>query len=85
MELMFKIKGMGCKSRIHILIDDYENGTEIGVCDIDMADGIYTAYVQLVTGRHSLFFVIEDAYDGWSKPMFDGRHLFELESFVFNK
>lgn len=87
MELMFKIRGMGCKSRIRIMIDDYENGKEIGVCNVDMGDGIYTAYVDLVTGRHSLFFVVEDAYDGWdwAKSLFDGRILFELESFVFNK
>lgn len=85
MELMFQIKGMGCKSRIHILIDDYENGIEIGTCDIDMGDGTYTTYVDLVTGRHALYFVIEDTYQGWSKSMFEGRQLFELESFVFNK
>ena len=85
MELMFKIRGMGCKSRIRILIDDYEIGTEIGVCSVDMGDGIYTAYVDLVTGRHALYFIVEDAYEGWSKSMVDGRQLFELESFVFNK
>ena len=85
MELMLKIRGMGCKSKIHILIDDYENGTEIGTCNIDMGDGNYTAYVDLVTGRHALYFIVEDAYEGWSRSMFDGRHLFELEAFVFNK
>ncbi|BCN30101.1 family 43 glycosylhydrolase [Anaeromicropila herbilytica] len=79
------VRGTGCKSRIRILIDDYEHGEEIGYCDVEAEDGVYSSVVTNVTGRHAVYFVIEDRFGGWFTDMFKGRHLFELESFVFIK
>lgn len=87
MEFHVNIKGTGCKSKLRVFIDDYQNetGTEIGFCDIEADDGVYTAAVQNVTGRHSVFFIIEDRFGGWFPDMFKGRHLFDLVSFAFIK
>jgi hypothetical protein len=41
--------------------------------------------VKSITGRHSVFLVAKDSNGGWFKDRFEGRHLFELESFVFAK
>ncbi len=86
MEFSANIKGMGCKSKLHILIDEYYNtGEEIGCCEVGADDGIIGAVVKNVTGRHAVYFVIEDSYEGYFKYMFKGRQLFELISFVFSK
>ncbi len=79
-----KIHGTGCKAKIRILLDG-ENGDEIGFCEIKADDGVYSATVQNVTGRHAVYFVVETMLGGWFKEMFDGRPLFELEEFVFMK
>ena len=79
------VKGNGCKSKIRILLDDYENGEEIGICEIGSDDGVYNAVVKNVTGRYAVYFVVEDSFGGWFTDMFKGRHLFEFESFVFMK
>lgn len=85
MELFVRVKGTGCKSKIKILLDDCENGEEIGTCEIGMDDGVYSAVVKNVTGRHAVYFVVEASFGGWFKDMFHGRHLFELEEFTFCK
>jgi len=86
MEFFANIKGKGIKSELRILIDRHdENGTEIGVCEIGLGDGVYGCEVKNVTGRHSVFLVAKGIMGGWFKDRFDGRHLFELESFVFVK
>lgn len=85
MKFFAKVVGMGCKARIHILLDDYENGEEIGVCEIDSHDGVYSAVVKSVTGRHALYFVVEHAYSGWFVEAFDGKQLFDLLEFQFVK
>lgn len=85
MEFSAKIKGTGCKSRIRILVDNYERGEEIGVCEIGADDGVYQTTVKNVTGRHAIYFNVEEGYSGWALEMFKGRHLFEIESFVFMK
>lgn len=84
MELSFKTKGTGCSSTIRILIDG-EDGTQIGTCKIGSGDGVYNCIVDNVTGRHSLYFVVEHNYGGWYVEVFENRNLFELESFVFIK
>lgn len=84
-EFSMKIKGTGCKSRIRILIDNYENGEEIGTCEIGMADGIYSSAVKAITGRHAIYFIVEEMDTSGAADMFKGRHLFEFESFVFMK
>jgi arabinoxylan arabinofuranohydrolase len=85
MEFFARVKGTGCKSKIKILLDSYENGEEIGACDIGMDDGVYSTIVKNVTGRHAIYFVVEACFGGWFKDMFSGRHLFELEEFTFCK
>lgn len=85
MKFYAKVCGMGSKARIHILLDDYENGEEIGVCDIDTHDGVYSTVVKNVTGRHALFFKIEHAYSGWFVAAFDDKHLFDFLEFQFVK
>jgi len=85
MEFSVLVNGMGCKSKIRILIDDYENGEEIGCIDVGPDNGVVSGVVKNVTGRHAVYFVIEDSFGGYFTDMFKGRHLFELESFVFSK
>ncbi len=85
MEFVVKVKGRGCNSKIKILLDDYENGEEIGTCDIGTADGVYKNTVKNITGRHGVYFIVEDVTKGWGSDMFAGRQLFDLESFTFTK
>ncbi|MGN0166124.1 MAG: family 43 glycosylhydrolase [Lachnospiraceae bacterium] len=84
MEFAVKIRGNGSKAVIHIHIDSPE-GELIGDCYTDTSDGVFSTVVKAVTGRHALFFVIERNFGGWFKDMTDGRHLFELENFIFIK
>jgi len=86
MSVYANIKGTGCKARIRVLLDGFENGgDEIGVIEVGMDDGVYTAKVKPVTGRHAVYFAVEAAFGGDFKQMFDGRDLFGLVSFVFIK
>lgn len=86
MEFYANIKGMGCNAKIRIFIDEYYScGVEIGCCEVGPDDGTIHTVVRNVTGRHAVFFVIEDCYGGPFADMFKGRQLFELISFVFCK
>ena len=129
MELAVKVTGMGCKGKLHVLIDGTETdinasaeddiisesenkqdnneaastevpefveysslskpkpGTEIGVIDIGLGDGIYRGRVKNVTGRHALYFKADiDLPKGtWPSSFFEGRVICELEEFVFLK
>jgi hypothetical protein len=85
MEFNMDIKGMGCNGKIRILIDSYENGEEIGVCEFGADDGVISTRVKAVIGRHAVFFVVEDSFGGWFTDMFKGRQLLEMKSFVFCK
>ncbi len=85
MEFVAKVRGRGCNSRIKILLDDYESGEEIGVCNMGLDNGVCKSVVKNVTGIHGVYFIVEDITEGWGKDMFKGRCLFDLESFVFTK
>ena len=85
MEFAADVIGNGCSGEIHILIDDPDNGKEIGVCPIDTHDGVYKAAVEKVCGRHSVFFKVNHIYKGWMAYTFDKRNIFEFKSFVFMK
>lgn len=91
MLIKFKIRGMGTKSKIVIYSDGCEgcescgNGYEIGVCEVGTGDGVYTARVKKLCGRHSVFFRAFHGVEGWTSQYFDGKPLFELESFAFVK
>ena len=84
MEFSALINGFGCNCHMHILLDS-ETGTEIGVCDIGMDNGVISCITKAVTGRHAIFFKISTDYTGWMGDYFKGRTLFELKSFVFTK
>ncbi len=85
MEFSAKIKGMGCKCKMHIRIDDYEKGEEIGCLTIGMDDTVASTVVKCVTGIHAVYFIVEADFGGDFVEMFEGRQLFELISFVFMK
>lgn len=84
-ELALKTLGCGMRCRLRILVDDYENGEEIGTVMVGPGDGITRATVKALTGRHSIFLIPEITTEGWMKDFFRDRKLFELCSFVFLK
>lgn len=84
MQVRLKIRGTGCKGKIHILIDG-EDGEEIGTIDFAEDSGVVGGRVKAVTGRHSVFLVAESGYNGWFADSMKGRQLFMLDSFVFMK
>lgn len=85
MELALKTKGTGANSKVHVFIDDYKNGEEIGVIEIGTDSNVYKARVKCVTGRHSVYFVADNKIEGWVSDMFKGQYLFDLDEFVFMK
>lgn len=85
MEFSASINGMGCRSKIRIWIDSYKDGEEIGSIEIGHDGGIVSTSVKNVTGRHALYFLVEDSYEGYGKELLKTRMLFELNSFVFSK
>lgn len=85
MEFSAKVKGLGCYATLEILVDNYENGEKIGECNIGLDSGIYRTTVKNLTGRHAIFFKAKSTAEGWGAQYFEGRALFELESFVFMK
>ena len=139
MELAVKISGMGCRGKLHVMIDGTEvngegstivesssetsgaagettsvelknaavstdpeevpetvpydsvgkklPGTEIGVVELGLGDGIYRARVKNVTGRHALYFKADLGLEKgtWPSSFFNGRVICELEEFVFMK
>lgn len=79
------IGGMGTNCRVHVLLDDYENGEEIGVFDIGTHDGVYKTKVKHLTGRHAIFLRCEQTVEGWMAQYFQDKPLFELKGFTFMK
>lgn len=78
------IIGRGCITSFSIRLDS-PDGEEIGVCKIGLDDGIYTTSVKSVTGRHSIYFVVEENGEGWTRESFKLRDQFEISEFVFMK
>lgn len=87
MTIALKVRGMGTKCKVKVMVDGYteENGREIGVIDIGIGDGVYTGKVENLTGRHSIFFIADHGIEGWVRPYFEGKPLFEFEEFTFMK
>lgn len=85
MEFSANINGMGCRAKIRILIDSYEDGEEIGSIEVGHDGGVVSTSVKNVTGRHAVYFLVEDSYEGYGKELLKTRMLFELNSFVFSK
>ncbi len=84
MDFSAKVYGFGADADVHILLDN-EDGEEIGVFHVGMGEGIISAAVKAVTGRHAVFFKVSVPYIGWTADYFKGRQLFELKEFVFMK
>ena len=82
MEFIVKTNGLGCRSKLRILIDGIE---EIGSLTIGESSGIYRTRVKCVQGVHSVFLRAENTYGGWFVESLKGRQLFELVSFLFQK
>lgn len=80
-----EVIGRGCHSNIHIMIDEPCQSNEIGICPVGTDSGIISAAVQNVTGKHAVFFVIQENVSGYFVDMFKNRHLFDLKQFVFIK
>lgn len=85
MEICFNVIGQGCRSLIRIVLDNYESGDELGVCEIGLDDGVYTACIKAVTGRHAVYFIADDSYTDWTANMFKDKRLFEIKEFMFMK
>ncbi|MDR1688029.1 MAG: family 43 glycosylhydrolase [Clostridiales bacterium] len=85
MDISFNVTGCGTKSKMDIYADDWQNGEHLGFCEIDTNDGVYSANIKSITGRHAVYFVVSSCAGGWFKDMFKGRKLFDLASFVFTK
>ncbi|MBQ9948116.1 MAG: family 43 glycosylhydrolase [Oscillospiraceae bacterium] len=84
MQIRIKMRGMGSKGRIRILLDA-DDGEEIGSVEFGEGDGVIGARVKAVTGRHALYFIAEDSYEGWFADSMKGRQLLQLQEFVFIK
>lgn len=84
MQVRMKIRGMGSRGRIRILIDA-EDGEEIGAVEFGEDSGVIGGRVKAVTGRHAVLFVAEDSYEGWFADEMKGRQLLGLQEFVFIK
>ena len=80
-----KVRGQGTNCCIDVIADDYENGEVLGTIDIGTGDGVYKARVKKLTGRHAVYFKAYHTVEGWTKPYFDSKPLFEFEEFVFMK
>ncbi len=82
--IAMKVRGMGVKCKVKVLLDD-ENGEELGELEIGTGDGVYTAKLKNVTGRHALYFKAYHGIEGWTKPYFDIKPLLEVEEYVIMK
>lgn len=50
MDIIFNLRGTGCKSKIHILIDG-DDGEEIGCCNVGADDSIASSNVKCVINK----------------------------------
>ena len=84
MQLRVSVRGMGSRGTVRVLLDS-EDGEEIGSLTFGEDDAVLSARVKAVTGRHALYFIVEDSYEGWFKDSMKGRQLLQLRQFVFMK
>ncbi len=85
MRLFMDVIPRGCSGKIHVYADEVKDENEIGVVDFNRRDTFLSGRMKKLTGRHSVFFKIDDNYTSWAKDEFEGRLLFDLVSFVFVK
>ncbi len=84
MQIRIKLRGMGSRGKIRIFLDS-EDGEEIGAVEFSEDNSVVGGRVKAVTGRHAVFFVVEDSYEGWFANEMKGRRLLDLQEFVFIK
>ncbi len=84
MGLRIKIRGLGCRGRLRVYADS-PDGEEIGCAEFGSGDAVLSTKTKLLKGRHAIFFRAEAGYEGWFADSMKGRHLLELEKFVFIK
>ena len=80
-----KIRGQGTNCKLDVIADDPDKGEILGTLDIGTADGVYKSRIKKLTGRHAVFFRAYHTVEGWTKPYFDSKPLFDFEEFVFMK
>lgn len=82
--LHMDVRGMGETGKIHVLLDHPQSGEALGTIPFTGSDSHLRLSMPCVTGRHALYFVIEDPrrQDEWG---FAGRELLQIERFVFTK
>ncbi|MBR3666908.1 MAG: family 43 glycosylhydrolase [Ruminococcus sp.] len=85
MLVCLKIRGQGTVCKVDVIADDKDNGEVLGTADIGTSDGVYKARIKKLTGRHAVYFRAYHTVEGWTKPYFDTKPLFEFEEFVFMK
>lgn len=86
MKFSAKIFSMGSYAKVKIMLDDDINGIEIGSFEVkNDGSSVVSTRTANVTGRHAIYFVVEDCVEGEFAYMFKDRQLFELMEFVFMK
>ncbi len=85
LEFSVLVSGTGCRSKLRVILDDYQNGEDVGCVEIGAHDGEYSARIKNITGRHAVYFKVEHCYSGWFANAFDERNLFDLIAFAFKK
>lgn len=84
MQIRLKIRGLGCKGTIRVLLDSPE-GEEIGVISFAEDNAVIGGRIKAVTGRHAIYLEAKHGYEGWFADTMNDRQLFELEQLVFIK
>lgn len=85
MRFAVKTRGRGVPCRLRVTLDDAGDGECLGAVEIGAGDGVYTAKLKPAEGRHALYLTAEHRVEGWMGQFFEGKTLFDLESFVFMK
>ncbi len=84
MQIRIKMHGMGSRGNISIRIDS-EDGEEIGIIPFGEDESVIGGRLKALTGRHAVYFIVNDSYEGWFKDSMRGRQLLTLDEFVFIK
>lgn len=85
LEMQLKVIPRGCSGKLHVWIDDPENGKEIGTVAFDMGSSVISGRLDMVTGRHAIYLVADMRYTGWAKENWENRPLLDIVSFVIRK
>lgn len=82
--LLAAFRGTGEIGLARVMLDDPENGRELGVMSITGGDITAELTIPSISGRHALYFVFDDER-AKDERAFQGRELCQLERFVFTK